>query len=127
YENGALLPYVPQLVGRADLTYEPRLGQVFHRTLSGQVGGGLTMFHDRPLPYGETGHDAFLVDMRAGLGWGPARLTLDVTNVLDARWFDGEFVYASRFDRAQAAALVPRRHVTIGPPRSALLSLAVTL
>ncbi|RYE88181.1 MAG: TonB-dependent receptor, partial [Myxococcales bacterium] len=45
YEKGALLPYVPQLVGRADLTYEPRLGQVFGRTLSGQVGGGLTMFH----------------------------------------------------------------------------------
>ena len=127
YDKGALLPYVPQLVGRADLAFEPRLGQLFGRTLAGQFGGGLTMFHDRPLPYGETGHDAFLIDLRAGLGWGPLRLTLDVTNVLDARWFDGEFVYASRFDQSRAASLVPQRHVTVGPPRTGLLTLAITI
>ncbi len=39
---------------------------------------------------------------------------LDVYNVLDAAWFDGEFVYASRFSQGAAEDLIPVRHVTAG-------------
>lgn len=127
YVAGALLPYVPQLVGRSDLSFEPGLGRVRGRPLRGQLGAGMSLFHRRPLPYGELGHDAFLLDLRAGLELAGAHLTLDVYNLLDARWFDGEFVYASRFNRDGAASLVPARHVTLGPPRTFLMSLEVTL
>ncbi|MCU0655867.1 MAG: TonB-dependent receptor [Polyangiaceae bacterium] len=127
YLAGALLPYVPQLVGRTDLSYEPTLGQVLGRTIRGQLGAGMSFYHRRPLPFGEWGRDAFLLDLRAGLQVANVRLGFDAFNSLDSRWFDGEFVYASRFNRGGAASLVPARHVTLGPPRTYLLSLQVNL
>lgn len=127
YQAGALLPYVPQLMGRADLSYEPRLGQIGGRTVLGQIGGGMSFFHRRPLPYGEEGHDAFLLDLRTSAKLANIQLGLDIFNLLDTRWFDGEFVYASRFSPKEAASLVPERHVTLGPPRTFLLSLQVTI
>jgi hypothetical protein len=45
--------------------------------------------------------------------------------VLGAEWFDGEFVYASNFAGGAAPSLVAQRHVTIGPPRTLLLTLAL--
>lgn len=127
YVAGALLPYVPQLVGRSDLSFEPTLGRVLGRPLEGQLGAGISFYHRRPLPYGEFGRDAFLLDLRAGVKRDHLRLTLDAFNALDDRWFDGEFVYASRFDRGQGASLVPARHATLGPPRTLLATLEVTL
>jgi hypothetical protein len=121
YARGDLLPYVPQLVARADLAFTPTLGRVLERELRGHVGVALTGLGRRPLPYGELGHDALLADARVALRLGPLETSLDVTNLLDAEWYDGEFVYSSRF--GDTASLVPVRHVTIGPPRTILWSL----
>ena len=41
-------------------------------------------------------------------------------NVLDTRWYDGEFTYASSFAPSAAPSLVPVRHVTAGAPRTVL-------
>lgn len=127
YEKGSLVPYVPQVIARSDLAYTPHLGTVKNRRLDGRLGTGLTFMHRRPLPYAEIGHDIFLVDATGSLRWGPLEIGLDVFNVLDAQWFDGEFVFASRFDRNTAASLVPARHVTVGAPRTILGSVALTL
>lgn len=123
YARGDLLPYVPQLVARADVGYTPVLGRVLERELRGHLGAALTGFGRRPLPYGELGHDALLADVRAALRLGPLETSLDVQNLLNAEWYDGEFVYSSRF--GDAASLVPVRHVTVGPPRTFLWSLAL--
>jgi outer membrane receptor protein involved in Fe transport len=123
YVRGDLLPYVPQLVGRADVGYTPALGRVLERELRGHVGAALTALGRRPLPYGELGHDALLADVRAALRVGPLEMSLDVQNLLNTEWYDGEFVYSSQF--GDAASLLPVRHVTVGPPRTFLWSLSL--
>ncbi len=124
YLEGDLLPYAPQVVVRSDLGYERDITRVGERTLRGRVGYGLSYWGRRPLPYSEFGRDVFLVDATASLRLEEVELALDVYNLLDSTHYDGEFVYASRFDLGSAASLVPAHHVTVGPPRSFLLTLS---
>ncbi len=125
FAEGDLLPYVPQLVARADLAVTPRLATVRGHGLEGRLGVGATLLHERPLPFGETGRDAMITDAGAALRYRFAEIGLEVTNVLDADWFDGEFVYASSFARGAAPDLLPARHITAGAPRSFLISLSL--
>ncbi|MGK4003076.1 TonB-dependent receptor [Sorangium sp. So ce1036] len=125
YARGDLLPFVPQVVARADLAVTPRLGAILGRSVEARAGAGATLLHRRPLPCGEMGHDALLTDVTARLRYHRVELGLDVHNLLDASWFDGEFVYPSRFTRGAAPDLLPARHVTVGAPRSFLASLTL--
>jgi outer membrane receptor protein involved in Fe transport len=125
YGKGDLLPYVPQIVLRSDATMRKKLGRVFDRDVEGRIGTGLESLIGRPLPYGETGRNVFLVDASAALRIKEVELGLDVFNLLDASWYDGQFVYASNFSRAPSPARVPFRHVTVGPPRTFFLSLTL--
>ncbi|WP_437964856.1 TonB-dependent receptor [Sorangium sp. So ce260] len=127
YAAGDLLPFVPQVVARADLAVTPRLGALFGRRLEARAGAGVTLLHGRPLPYGELGRDALLTDVTAHVRYHRVELGLDVYNLLDAAWFDGEFVYPSSFTRGAAPDLLPARHVTVGAPRSFLVSLSLYL
>jgi hypothetical protein len=69
------------------------------------------------------GHDAFITDSSVSVRLGPVETGIDVFNLFDADWFDGEFVYASAF--SGAASLVPARHVTVGAPRTFFWSLSL--
>lgn len=127
YGEGDLLPYVPQIVVRSDAVAKKKLGRVLGRDLEGRVGAGLEGLVGRPLPYGEAGRNVFLVDASLGLRLREVELGLDVFNVLDQGWYDGQFVYASNFSRAPSPARVPFRHVTVGPPRTLFLSLTLNI
>jgi iron complex outermembrane recepter protein len=121
--EGALLPYVPQLVARSELALTPTVGKLFARDIRTHLGWGFTYLGRRPLPYAEMGHDVFLTDARASVRIGPVETGLEAFNLFNADWYDGEFVYASAF--SGAASLVPVRHVTVGPPRSLFWTLAI--
>jgi iron complex outermembrane recepter protein len=126
YAKGDLLPYVPQVVARADAAFTPELEGVFAwGGLRGHLGIGATYLGRRPLPYAEFGRDTFLLDARAALRLGPVETALDVYNVLGADWYDGEFVYAAAF--TGSASLVPERHVTVGAPRAFVWSLSLSV
>jgi outer membrane receptor protein involved in Fe transport len=125
--EGDLVPYVPETVARSDVAFTPALGTFWNRPLQAHLGWGTTFLGGRPLPYGESGHDVFLVDARAALRLREVALSLDVYNLLDEKWYDGEFVYASNFDRSATPSLVPQRHVTVGAPRAFWLSLSLYL
>lgn len=127
FAEGDLLPYVPQLVARADLALTPRLATIRDHGLEGRLGLGATLLHSRPLPFGETGRDAMITDAGAALRYRFAEIGLEIQNLFDAGWFDGEFVYASSWDRGGAPALLPARHITAGAPRSFLVSFALFL
>ncbi len=127
YEKGYSLPYAPQVVGRTEMAATQRLAVVAGQSLVGKIGLGWMLLARRPMPYGEMGHDALQVDVQSSLRWGPTEIGLAVFNVFDAVWFDGEYTYASRFDRSSTASLVPQRHVTTGSPRSVWASLAIHL
>lgn len=125
--KGDLLPYVPQLVLRSDVAMKKTLARVWGRNLDARIGAGLEGLVGRPLPYGDTGTNVFLVDATAGVRLKEVELGFDAFNLIDASWYDGQFVYASRFDRSASPARVPFRHVTVGPPRTLFVSLAVYL
>jgi iron complex outermembrane receptor protein len=125
YGSGDLVPYAPQWVMRLDAAFTPRLGTLFGYPVDGRLGAGSSVLARRPLPYGPWGHDVFLVDGVASARVGGVALAIEAYNLFDARWYDGEFVFASRWDPGAAASLVPRRHVTVGAPRSLLLSLTL--
>lgn len=124
YDAGDLLPYVPQLVARTEVAFTPTLATLWRRPLTAHVGLGTTLLHGRPLPYDEIGHDIFTADARLSARLKEVEITCDLTNLFDARYHDGEFVYASGWDRGKAPSLLPIRHVTIGPPFGAFFSLA---
>jgi hypothetical protein len=125
HEQGELLPYVPQVVVRSDLAFTPRLGRIWDTDLRSHFGLAFTYLGRRPLPYSQMGHDVLLTDASASLRWGPVETGLEVFNLLNADWYDGEFVYASAF--SGAASLLPIRHVTAGPPRGWFWSLSLHL
>jgi TonB family protein len=125
YGKGDLLPYVPQLVLRTDAAAKKKLARVGSRDLEGRLGTGLEGLIGRPLPFGDTGQNVFLVDASAGLRLKEVELGLDVFNLFDAQWYDGQFVYASNFSRAASPPRVPFRHVTVGPPRTFFFSLTL--
>ncbi|MCP3104017.1 TonB-dependent receptor [Myxococcus sp. K15C18031901] len=124
-----LLPYFAPLVARADVGWErPLTGSWLGgagTTVS--VGTGLTLIGPRPLPYDERSRTVFLADAEVAVRRGELGLRLEVRNLLDARWRDGEFVYSSRFDPSAPTSLVPQRHFTAGSPRTASLTLEVHL
>ncbi len=127
YVQNALVPYVPQITGRVDMAYTPKLARLLDRDLKARLGTGVTYFARRPLPYQELGHDAFLVDATASLRLQEVQLGVDVYNALNAKWFEGEYVYASSFAPGAAPSLVPQRHVSVGPPASIMATLSLFL
>jgi hypothetical protein len=122
YEEGTWLPYAPQVVARSDTAFRPVIGQLGGAPVRGHLGLGLTLLGRRPLPYGEMGHDAFLADVGTGVRWKGLALNMEVFNLLDDGWYDGEFVYASSTSRGAPPSLVPQRHVTVGAPRTLWVS-----
>jgi hypothetical protein len=127
YHAGDWLPYAPQLVVRADAAFTPRFGRVLNRPLTGHFGVGQTGIARRPLPYGEMGHDAWLVDVNAELRLREVALGVAAYNALNLDWYDGEYTFASNFQRGTAPSLVPQRHVTVGAPRTVLATLSLFL
>ena len=127
FNAGDLLPYAPQLVIRTDVAFTPTLGRVLNRPLTAHIGFGQTGIARRPLPYGEMGHDYSLIDAVARVRLREAELGLSAFNLLNLDWYDGEYTFASNFQRGAAPSLVPQRHVTVGAPRSVLATLTLYL
>lgn len=124
FTKGQNLPYVPPWVVRADLgaqhVLSPRLGpgRLGRHPLRGRAGVGLTYLSPRPLPYAVEADPFTLLDVSAGLGWGPVELSLDVFNLLDARYAAVELSYASNWDPEGTRSRVPARHFAAGSPRT---------
>ena len=118
-ESGEVLPYAPPLVLRLDLDARRGLTQLWGRDLVLFGGLGIGLVGPRPLPYGEQTRTVTLVDLGVGLELSPVSLSVELFNLADVRWRDGEFVYASSFDQQGPRSLVPARHFTAGRPFTA--------
>lgn len=118
-ETGELLPYIPQLVLRLDAAVagQPfgwRIGQV---PLRGRVGAGLTFVPGRPLPMGQFGDPFFLVNAGGELRLWHFGLGIEIRNLLNLRYRQSEFYYASNFDGPAAVpSRAPERHFVAGEP-----------
>ncbi len=126
FQEGDLLPYVPQLVVRGDSAVTPVLARFWGRELVGKVGAGWSYLFNRPLPFGEIGTDILLLDAQASVRLAEVELGVQGTNLLGRAYNDSELTYASTFG-AGPMQLIPRRHVTAGPPRTVLGVLTIYL
>ena len=128
-ETGDLLPYVPQFLARADMvltggySWLPKSwGASFF------VGAGFTGMPGRPLPLDETGNAFTLLDASAGANTRWVSLAFEARNILDRKYGQEEFFYASTLGRESAVApRSPQRHFVAGEPFSAFLTCTVHL
>lgn len=127
FRPGQNLPFVPPLVARVDLGEQRELGQWLTLPVRGKLGLGFSALSQRPLPYGYYGQSFGLLDGSAGVGLGPAELTLSVYNLLNAVYPASEYSFVSAWNPDAVPSRVPARHVVAGAPRTVLVSLEVNL
>jgi outer membrane receptor protein involved in Fe transport len=125
-DTASLLPYFAPLVGRLDASWK-RTWTWRGLAWTPRLGTGLTLIGPRPLPFDEFSRTVFLADVRLGLQVGRVEARLDVQNVFDARWRDGEFVFPSNWTPGAAPSRLPARHLTAGAPRTLFFTLEVRL
>lgn len=119
-DTGTALPGFMPFVGRFDAAWRKDL-----RAFTLEASAALTAVGPRPLRFGDVGDGYLLTDLRLTVGWRRVGLRLDVSNLLDARWTDGEFTYPSRFHDDPTASSLPLRHLTAGAPRTATVSVVL--
>ena len=125
-EKDALLPYFAPLVSRLDGSYT-RSFDVLGVAVTPLVGLGVTFIGPRPLPYNEFSRPIFLMDLKLAVRVWKVEVSADIQNLLDVRWRDGEFEFASKWDASPTASVLPARQFTAGAPRSVMFNLEVHL
>ncbi|MCA9695729.1 MAG: TonB-dependent receptor, partial [Myxococcales bacterium] len=117
FTPGQNLPYVPPVVVRADLGVAgPLARQGRPWALSGRLGAGFSYLSPRPLPYGGASDHVPLLDVSAGLKFGPLDLGASVFNALNHRYAAIEYNFASDWDLASPRPRTPARHIAAGAP-----------
>src|SRR5262249_29528379 len=128
-DTGLLVPYVPDLVLRADTALFGQLPWRWTRwrgkPLFGSLAAGITYVGPRPLPYGTRSDTIFTIDVNASLRWWIFEAQLAITNLANARYRLGEYNYASDFHSQPFPTLVPVRHFSAGTPQTILFSFAI--
>ena len=79
----------------------------------------------RPLAHGATGATTAVVDALAGWRGRRAEVGLAVDNVLGRRWYEGEYHFASWWDRDRPRSSLPAIHYSAGRPLGARLTVTL--
>lgn len=115
FANGDDIPGVPPVLVRFD-------GAAEHP--SGWRGGvGAMALAARPLGDGAQAAAVAVVDASVGHRWPRVALDLAVENALGADWREGEYRFASWWDRSRPRSALPVIHVFAGASRQARLTL----
>jgi outer membrane receptor protein involved in Fe transport len=118
-DTGAPVPLAPPLLSASSLTLiHPR---------GFRAGARLLVVGSRPLPHGARAASYALLDLSVGYRIGPAQLDLQVDNVTNATWKEGEYHYASWWDQSQPRSTLPALHFIAGAPLTARLGLTLWL
>jgi outer membrane receptor protein involved in Fe transport len=114
-DSGAEVPYAPRLMGTAEARVRLPSGV--------KAGAQLVAVAPRPLAHGATGDRVAVMNLLGSyrLEWFDIGMQID--NLWNARWREGEYHYASRFDPGQPASQIPKIHYAAGRPFGARVSL----
>jgi hypothetical protein len=128
---GLLVPYVPDLVLRADLAlFHDLPWTIAHKPVHGLLGYGVSYVGPRALPYGEFSDIILISDASISARWSIFGLRLSGQNLFNSEYKLGEYNYASYFPHPGGytePTLAPQRSFTAGAPRQVMLVLSVTL
>lgn len=107
-ETGNPVPGAPRFLTSFGLSVEHRCG----------LRGSVTGFYmaPRPLAHGATGTHQVVLDLTVAYRWRFIEVRVELTNLLDGDWHEGEYHFASWFDQGTARSMIPVTHVTPGPP-----------
>jgi TonB family protein len=123
-----LVPYVPDLVLRADgALFQDLPWQLAHKPIRATVGYGVSYVGQRPLPYGELSDVIFVSDASVGLGWSIWNVRVAAQNLFNAKYKLGEYNYASDFHSQAEPTLAPERAFTAGAPQTIFFTISATL
>lgn len=117
--TGASLPFAPRLLTSMGIyTQDLPLPLLTVGATVPQLSSGLRAWGMGPRPLGDgfLSQPTFGVDLTSHLRWSRVALTLDIQNLLARELRDGEFVYASWFDRTRPRSELPVVHITAGAP-----------
>lgn len=118
-ESGAPVPLAPPLLSATGLTLVHPSGV--------RAGARVLVVGGRPLPHGARAASYALLDIGVGYRLGPLQLDLQIDNVTNAAWKEGEYHYASWWDRDQPRSTIPTLHQLAGPPLTARLAATLWL
>lgn len=116
---GELLPYIPELVTRLDAAISGQISSwnVGSVPVVGRLGLGFTYVPGRPLPRQEFGDPFYLLGAGGDVRLWHFSLGIEMRNLLNATYRQGEFNYASNFVAPDAIpSQVPERHFVAGEP-----------
>ncbi len=123
--DGPALPYVPRFLARVEAVGAHRL-DVFQQPIDLTAGLAVWAIGPRPLPFEQLSEPAVIVDASVRARWRWVSMGVVVDNVLDTRWRQAEFNYASNFAGPDAApSRLAMRHFSAGPPRQWRLMLGL--
>ncbi len=127
YVSGQALPYVPPIVFRADASANEQVATLADLPFRIRGGAGFSMLGARPLPYGDVSPPFALLDVSAGVTWGPVDLSLDVFNLLDQRVAAVAYSFASNWSPTEIPSRVPARSFAAGAPLTVLATLGLRI
>jgi outer membrane receptor protein involved in Fe transport len=115
-DSGSPVPLAPTLFGSA-------------RALLGEGHGPrggvrLLAVAPRPLPHGAESSTLIQLDLTAGYFWEHWRVELELENLLNQARRDGEYHFASQWQRNTPASSLPSLHYVAGPPFNARLTVS---
>lgn len=113
--SGNPVPFAPWLTGGLRVSARPLEGL--------DLGFRALGLAARDLPHGARGTPSLRVDAVAHYAWRALRLGLEVENVTNARIAEGEYHFASHWDRDVPASALPALHSSAAPPLGARLSI----
>jgi len=127
--DGTLVPYVPLVTARSDTALNGVIPWLrpWGRPLHGELGLGVSLVGTRPLPLGQSAAPSLQIDASAALRYGPVKLGVTATNLLNRQFALWESFYASDFHSRNYPTLAPTEHFTAAPPRMVLFTLTVAL
>ncbi len=127
YVAGQAIPYVPPLVVRIDARADEQVAVLADLPFRVRGAVGFSMLSRRPLPYGDD-TDAFaLLDLSAGVTWGPVDLGVDLFNVLDRRYQATGYSFASNWTPTATPSMVPAPSFAAGAPLTVLATLGLRI
>lgn len=108
-QSGAPVPGAPSLLAATMMTLVHPSGF--------RAGARLQVLGSRPLPHGARSAAYALLDLSVGYRVGPLQLDLQVDNVTNAQWKEGEYHYASYWPQYDdSRSTIPTLHYIAGPP-----------